>query len=189
MNIIPLFPALVFQTNIQVPNEMPKWCEKYSQINIGYQYSNRGGYHSPMNISEDEEFVEFYDYFVDNLRKNNPLPPYSITTSWFMVNEKGHYNVAHRHPNCDYSFVWYIKVPKNNGPAITFENDHQFSRYNSIQSFDSQIVEAYNYAANYWWRPIDGDVLLFPSDLIHSVDPNMTDESRIIFSGNMKFNN
>lgn len=187
MEIIPIFPTLIFQSNIPVPEGMAKWCEKYAGINKSEFFSNRGGYHSPMNIPDNPEFKKFFDYFVENLQKDNPLPSYSIDSCWFIVNEKGHYNVPHRHPNCDYSFVWYIKAPSN-GPPIVFENDHQYSRFNSFQLFDSELLNMYNYAGNYWWKPLDGDLLIFPSDLMHGVEPNKTDESRIIFSGNITFN-
>lgn len=187
MEIIPIFPTLIFQSNIPVPEGMAKWCEKYSGLNKSEYFSNRGGFHSSMDIANNKEFKKFFDYFVENLQKDNPLPSYSINTSWFIVNEKGHYNVPHRHPNCDYSFVWYIKVP-DNAPPIVFENDNQYSRFNSFQMFNPSLLEAYNFAANYWWRPINGDLLMFPSDLMHSVEPNTSDEVRIIFSGNITFN-
>jgi len=186
MEIIPIFPTLIFQTNIPVPEGMAEWCEKYATINRSEQFSNRGGFHSPMDIVDNEEFKKFFDYFVENLGKDNPLPTFTFNTCWFMVNERGHYNVPHRHPNSDYSFVWYIDVPKN-GPPIVFENDNQFSRFNTYQLLDQGIAETYNHAGNYWWRPIKGDLLIFPADLMHSVEPNNTDETRIIFSGNINF--
>ena len=45
----------------------------------------------------------------------------------------------------------------------------------------------YNYAGTYYWRPLPGDVLMFPSDLSHYVESSSSRETRIVVSGNVVF--
>jgi uncharacterized protein (TIGR02466 family) len=187
MEILPIFPTLIFKTNIPIPDGMDKWCEKYSTVNKSVQFSNRGGYHSPMNILDNKEFRDkFFTPFITTLSEESILPTFRTNAVWFIVNRQGNYNHPHRHPNCDYTFVWYVKCSDNTSP-ITFENPQQFSRFNHFVMMNQQLREDYNYAGTYYWNPIPGDVLMFPSDLSHYVEASFSRETRIVVSGNIVF--
>jgi len=89
----------------------------------------------------------------------------------------------HSHPNNYLSGVYYVRVP----PGANTINFHDPRPQASIlrppvtqltgQNTDQVVVEV-----------TDGTLLLFPSYLLHSVDPSEGNELRISISSNLMFN-
>ncbi len=107
---------------------------------------------------------------------------FEITGCWANVNPKGGIHPVHNHPNNYLSGVYYVQIPPG-ADAIQFHDPrHQptliapriknYNAYNSI-------------AAHARARP--GQMILFPAWLVHSVDPNPSDEVRISISFNIMF--
>ena len=96
--------------------------------------------------------------------------------------KKNSYNQAHIHPNNLLSSVYYVKAPKNCGKII-FNNPNQIS----LNRFPKDLKKT-EFSANLQKiEPREGVLLLFPSYLWHSVEPNLSDEDRIIVSFNISF--
>ena len=101
----------------------------------------------------------------------------AITQSWLNKNEKGESHHEHVHPNSMISGVWY-PVIHDKLPPIQFRNRAQrdvelsTERYNTFNSATFML-------------PLNpGELILFPSNLTHSVQPNPFDEERISLSFN-----
>ena len=100
-----------------------------------------------------------------------------VTQSWMNKNPKGSKHHEHVHPNSIISGVFYFKQdPKL--PPISFSK--------SIQSAIKLDPKKYNNlnSETFLLPCTDGELILFPSNLKHSVPINMSEESRISMSFN-----
>lgn len=105
-----------------------------------------------------------------------------VTGCWANVCAAGASHRIHSHPNNYLSGVYYVRVP----PGANTINFHDPRPQASIirppvtrltsQNTDQVVVEV-----------TDGTLLLFPSYLLHSVDPNDSSEFRISISFNLMF--
>jgi uncharacterized protein (TIGR02466 family) len=100
-----------------------------------------------------------------------------ITQSWINKSGKGASHHNHTHANSIVSGVWYPHVI-DNMPPINFYSgtDKMISlQYGSRNIFNSPT---------YFIPPVKGDLILFPSDLVHGVPENKADEDRYSLSFN-----
>jgi len=100
-----------------------------------------------------------------------------ITQSWLNKNKKGESHHEHVHPNSMVSGVWYPQIHEEL-PPIQFRSKHQ--RDISLQT------EKYNTfnSATFMLPMKRGELILFPSNLTHSVPVNNKEEERISLSFN-----
>ena len=103
---------------------------------------------------------------------------------WINVNGPGGYNISHTHPNSDLSGVFWINCSKNCG-ILRFESPNHFTQYKTIQTCYENIKESLNYYCDFWLDPNEGKVVIFPSDLKHFVEENLSNEDRISISFNI----
>ena len=105
-----------------------------------------------------------------------------ISNLWFNINRHKDYNDAHNHPNCVFSGVYYVHIPKESGNTV-FEHPlidvMSFANYNisfkKWNSYNSSVV---------WKRAKENLLFIFPSWLKHRVEPNLSDGDRISISFN-----
>lgn len=100
-----------------------------------------------------------------------------ITQSWFNKSKKGESHHEHVHPNSMISGVWYPQIHEQM-PPISFINKTQrdvalrVKQYNTLNSSTCML-------------PLKrGELILFPSNLTHSVSTNLGEEERISLSFN-----
>ncbi len=100
-----------------------------------------------------------------------------ITQSWLNKNKKGESHHEHVHPNSMVSGVWYPQIHEQL-PPIQFR--HRAQRDISLQT------EKYNTfnSATFMLPMKRGELILFPSNLQHSVPVNNSEEERISLSFN-----
>ena len=91
-----------------------------------------------------------------------------VESWWVNVNKKGDWNLIHTHPNCDLSLVWYLT-----DGDICFDNPNS---HNRLEVGDCSVWESKNKK---------GDVVVFPADLKHFVNPNQKDEDRMSLAFNI----
>jgi uncharacterized protein (TIGR02466 family) len=143
--------------------------------------SNVGGYHSPIMFKNDipnlpnsiGSIFNELDKHVNTVYKDYygiEKEP-ELSNFWFMCNERYNYNASHNHPGAFLSGVVYIKVPYNSGDLVLERPD------NFMDGVDPYIVNDTEY--NKWLvkiRPKVGNFVLFPWNLKHSVNQNLSDE-------------
>jgi len=101
---------------------------------------------------------------------------------WVNINYKHSYNNVHTHPGCWYSGVFYLQVPEETrgSGALQFLSGHSKHMSNFIhcsrRDSDNFVVD-----------PVEGDLLLFPSAMLHYVEPNEVDFDRISIAFNNDF--
>jgi len=106
-----------------------------------------------------------------------------LADGWINVNPRGGYNAPHDHLGSFWSGVYYVKVPPNpegQAGAIEFLAPHK-------PMPSGGFIEAPATAQKVIIRPEAGQVLIFPSYLVHWVHPNDSDEDRVTIAFNGHF--
>ena len=100
----------------------------------------------------------------------------NITQAWVQRNIKTSFTHAHMHPNSIVSGVFYFKNNNHTGIAFDKTNVDRFSllKYKTTR-LNGETFTLY---------PKTGDLVLFPSNLIHSVPINPKEEDRYCLSFN-----
>ena len=99
--------------------------------------------------------------------------------SWANINYTHGWNAPHLHNGCFYSGVFYIKADGDEG-NIRFIDTHfkVVGNMPNMPRIRESEVES----------PRTGDLFLFPSGLMHMVEPNTTDKDRYSISFNCETN-
>ena len=100
---------------------------------------------------------------------------------WINVNPKGGSNLIHSHPNSHWSGVLYIQQPNDvtgNSGMIEFINPNQEGRDLA------GLLPKNGFDPIMRIRPKAGQMVIFPSYLLHSVYPNDSDQDRITIAFN-----
>ena len=105
--------------------------------------------------------------------------------AWVNINSPGSLNLQHSHPSCDLSGVLWVKCPDKSG-NIFFHSPSGFETFQEIESYTEDFKNNNNYHHSYWFPPIEGRMLIFPSHLEHDVRENLSNEDRISVSFNIK---
>ena len=190
-NIINLFPVSIHQIDDnefdKVKDELINYAYDLQKQNyIGRSVSNRGGWqsHSFQVSNKDDVLHSFLMKFFNKF----PTIKESVKIfahAWININKPGDYNIKHHHPTCDLSGVVWLKAPQNSG-VITFENPVEFQTYNLIQSHTEEYKQSNNNCHTWFFKPIEGRMLVFPSHLLHDVGENKSNEDRISVSFNIR---
>lgn len=101
--------------------------------------------------------------------------------SWANKNYNGSWNAPHLHNGCYYSGVLYIHADGDEGLFRAIDTDHKVM---GIFPSTPRMAESWSH------EPKSGVLLLFPSGLMHMVEPNPTDKPRysISFNFNVEMN-
>lgn len=110
---------------------------------------------------------------------------------WINANQKGNFNPPHVHPGNNYSGCYYISFPEDSG-LIHFLDprpQHRFGAPNPKSNEGENWYFSKNkYDSSLFTYPIkEGKVVIFPSWLMHYVDPNPTDELRVSIAFNARY--
>lgn len=191
-----LFPLPLVQFEVAGAAELNKLLlkeiSKRRASETGVAKSNRKGWHSAPDLFERKEashaklakmLLRMMAEFTRQLAPNMDFAKLEmIPDGWINVNPKGAYNAPHDHPGCFWSGVYYVQVPEGAGEAgiIEFLSPHEVLPHNGI-------IQAAITADKRRIRPTPGTVLLFPSQLVHWVHPNESDEERVTIAFNCRF--
>lgn len=102
-----------------------------------------------------------------------------LHNSWANINYRKGWNAPHLHNGCFYSGVFYIHADGDEG-NIRYLDTH--SKVVGNLANLPRMRESVSY------QPKTGDLLLFPSGLMHMVEPNETEKDRYSISFNLETN-
>jgi hypothetical protein len=130
--------------------------------------SNIGGYQSNDNLHTFPEFYPLVNLLNQEVFNLTNVPNIKVGSMWLNISSHGHHNRIHCHSsdvlNRNLSGVLYLKYPPNSGDIIL---------YNPMDvHFNIDIT------------PKEKQLLIFPSRLLHSVNPNLSQEDRISIAFN-----
>ena len=144
------------------------------------------------NIGGIQTAPVFLDIFV-NLFKKDILKylnsfkkkldfKYKIVSGWLNENSPGDFNMPHSHDGgqVHFSGIWYLKCSPTSGGLI-FLNKPNNSDFTMLFDFIDDPLSWVNYCI----IPKQYQLVLFPSSLIHLVEPNRSDSNRISFAFNI----
>ena len=186
-NIFPV-PIHIFDVNgfDEIKNELIDYTYNLKKEDEGVSISNYGGWQSSFFALKDES--DLLQSFMINCLSE--FPTIKKTTdmcveAWVNINKPGDYNVKHTHPTCDLSGVIWLKAPKDCG-NIVFDSPFAFQTYNEVESYTDDFRDSNNYNHTYYFNPIEGRIIVFPSHLQHHVLHNKSTEDRISVSFNIR---
>ena len=113
-----------------------------------------------LDLSHLNQFFDHLDQHISHYVSE----PYKLRR-WFNINPPGSYNCFHTHggnPMPIYSGVFYISVPEDSGNIVFVDGSTEFA-----------------------YEPVDGDIIMFPPDLQHGVEPNLSDYNRMSMAFNI----
>ena len=113
----------------------------------------------------------------------------SLVSAWVNFMKKGDYNPPHIHNDCDFSSVMFIQAPEElKKEAKDFYNQCNSDYVNGPWSlqFIHGNYENKNDIALRSFEPKIGDFFIFPSWLLHYVNPFRCDGDRISVAANFK---
>ena len=198
---IPMFSWNVFRVNLikegyvsyEQLHAMQKECYTMRKNDpIGRSRSNNGsGWQSNDGVNERPIFQsmingiekvfnkEVFPFYAGNKSKDFKLHHGNY---WVNINYKNSYNNVHSHPGCWYSGVFYLQVP----------NETRGSGCLQFISGQAKYMQDFTHASrrdadNFVVDPVEGDLFLFPSAMLHYVEPNEVDFDRISIAFNHEF--
>jgi len=185
MNQIDAFIMPLFGKELTLNNKnIESYCLSQRKIDPGKIASNVNGWQSSnfdLN-NPPEPLSELCNHIFDSLLEvcnvlsiNTP----SFGEGWMNINEYASFNWAHTHPGCSLSGVYYVRTPIQCGD-IMFE--HPSSREMGFVQINN--FNPYN-ATSFSMPSKEGTLYIFPSWMIHKVQPNLNKKSRISISFNL----
>jgi uncharacterized protein (TIGR02466 family) len=186
------FPTSVWHFDIENHTSLNQkllkaiYAEK-QRDNQGVLMSNAGGWHSVEDFQVRPEFKDFVNLVSANALQvaqeiNWDLQKVrlSVNSCWGMVNGKFASNYVHNHPNSILSGVYYVQAPENSG-GIFFRDPRE-----SAHIFLPPVAEISPWTLQkVTYKPTEGRMLIFPSWLMHGVEPNLSDRDRVSISFNI----
>ena len=176
------FPTPLFYNNIDIDVDTKEFLLNSSFKRTGGGTSNwtKSNY-----ILDDEVCKGFVDklFFQLKLFVNNYLHTddrhfeWYITNSWVLKHEPNDYNPAHSHANSLITGVYYLEVPEHSGD-ITFHKPDGLTNIFHVSTNIPYKEYTPTNCGRWTFTPREGDILLFPSHLYHSVGVNETNKQR-----------
>ena len=183
-----LFSIPVLQTKITLTKKLNESVDKQERKLI--EPAKNGLMSTDTYVLDNEDFNETKKQILKEIEyyKNNILCvrkdiDFYIKNSWIMFHEANHFSNSHFHLNSFLSGVLYIKTPPNSGDIVF----HSSSMNSSVLPLLNVPFEKYNeHNSSTWTIPSkEGQLLLFPSSLSHSVTSNLSFDTRIALAFNV----
>jgi len=96
------------------------------------------------------------------------------TAAWINISEPGNYQEYHLHTNNHFSAVYYLKVPLKSGDIVFRSAACQTDMY----PLPIKTIEMANYKT-FTVSPEESELLIFRSNLMHMVEKNKSDDTRV----------
>tara|TARA_B110000211_G_C14068421_1_gene548776 strand:- start:1814 stop:2485 length:672 start_codon:yes stop_codon:yes gene_type:complete len=159
----------------------------------GVLKSNRGGWHSAGNLFDDDApCIQLLKSAAESaiLTATQEIGAKADMATlglklfaWMNANPPGGFNAPHTHPGAHWSGVYYVAQPDvedGSSGKIEFLDPR-----NDLPNW--RLLKAPAFSAKKTIRPAPGELILFPSYLVHWVYPNETNEERITIAFNATF--
>ena len=108
---------------------------------------------------------------------------YSLNEVWKNTYHRYYHQESHSHPNSELSFVIFMNDYSENDAKFYFLNERNRVTSTTWLSLSEGMEDSI------YIEPKKGDILFFPSHMIHGVTPHQSDIPRITISGNISLKN
>ena len=182
------FPTPVYILDIKdqnLNNQLEQDIINWMNQDKGIVRTNVNGWHSTTDMHEKPEFKRLVNALYEAQKKiyieeHLESEPF-LGNMWDNVNPPGGMNRAHQHPNYLWSGVYYIKATENSGDLKIDDPRNCASMIRPKQKQGELPTRLYRETH---YKPITGRCIMFPSWLMHCVDPNESNDIRISVSFN-----
>ena len=183
INIMPIFINFLAVDSLRLDNDrIEKFCLERKKNNSGRVISNGGGWQSGNLDLATPELAELFAEVHKRLEEVHRTFEFSasmhqiITEAWININQKGHFNYSHDHPGSLFSAVYYVKGGADKG-ELEFKTPIAPHTY----TISNEMVGGFNAFTGHAMviPPVTGDLLIFPSWLLHRVNMSQSEEDRI----------
>ena len=187
------FPVPIWWTDTNLDNtKILDVCYQLKDLDpVGRQISNNGGWQSQevdinQYISNAVNVIKsYFPNIIDQYGFDSDRTKLFFGNSWININKKGDTNNVHLHHGSFLSGIYYVKATSNSG-CIKFFRD--FNQAFIIKSTAEIINPTYISANVATYSAKTGRLILFPSNLLHSVAASEDDEDRISIAFNIGIN-
>jgi uncharacterized protein (TIGR02466 family) len=182
------FPTPVYIADIKHPTlnqELERDIMDWYKKDKGITRTNIQGWHSTTNMNDLPQFKKLVDMLYACQKTIYEQEHYEsepfLGNMWANINPPGGMNRAHQHPNSLWSGVYYVKAPKNSGNLKIDDPRSSAAIWRPRQKDEKKPPRLYRETE---YEPIVGRCIMFPSWLMHCVDPNNSNDIRISVSFN-----
>ena len=181
MTILKMFPTIAYKGHIDIPDSVIDSYkqERYHACSPENYYTSNGkmtspGKHKDKNyiplISLIDEHVEKY---LDYVKINKKL---KCCGAWINLHTEKDFVQQHFHPNAMVSGIVYIDAPDGSAPLKFHANPSMNHMFGPFFGHDMSKLAEISF-------PVEtGDILLYPSTILHSVPPNTKPINRYSFA-------
>jgi uncharacterized protein (TIGR02466 family) len=182
------FPTPIYIADIKHPTlnqELERDIVAWSNKDKGITRTNVQGWHSSTNMNELPEYQKLVRMLYECQKTIYQQEHYEsepfLGNMWANINPPGGMNRAHQHPNSLWSGVYWIKTPENCGDLKIDDPRSSAAMCRPRQKPGEMPARLYRETH---YKPIAGRCIMFPSWLMHCVDPNNSNDIRISVSFN-----
>ena len=176
-----LFPTPVFQSEIPVED---RWLEHVKTLDYdrtamdnGYISRDRDIFSHRELRSLKHEISDAVKYFAYRHLKVCDYVYIDVCRAWGIKHMPNDWAQNHCHMNSIFSGIYYLDVTEHSGDLVIEKGQHATNCFMTTLTPD---VNYFNQFTQQSWRvkPENGMVLVFPSQVIHNVEKNKTDQVR-----------
>lgn len=167
-----IFSTPIYVGNVNVGDDIIKHVYDTKGKYPSTSLSNIGGWQSPYFNSSDLQYpmTQICNEVIENVKvaysRYNIARNPELVNFWFNVNKKYNYNSPHAHLRTTFSAVLYLKTPTNCGRIVFHNPAPEFSGKPYLPNqFTSGLFAV---------DPSVGRLVVFSSDLVHSVEQNLS---------------
>ena len=180
-----LWPTPIYENNIPVKSD---WIDFAENCEYDRMFSQNGDYTSNKYILNSitdlkEELLFHVNLFAEKYLKVKNAKFYFLN-SWIVKHNPNDFAQPHFHRNSLLSGVYYLNTDNQSGNICL----HQPGGYTNLfhQSTKLPFDEVDNINCETWnVKPNNGDILLFPSHLVHSIEKNKSNIIRYALAFNL----
>jgi uncharacterized protein (TIGR02466 family) len=159
--------------------------------NLPFEKMENGFITNDVTLLDDPKCLEIrnkvlnaFDDYAYNLLKIKPETEFYMTTSWAVKFLPGGSAHEHSHVNSLFSGVLYLKAAEETGRFTL----HKYQKYLGFSSptISLEFSEQNIFNSSTWSiTPIENQIIIFPSNVMHSVEINNSKDDRISVAFNM----
>ena len=176
-----LFPTPVFQSEIPLRQEWLEYVKKLeydrTSMDNGYISSSRDIFSNKELRSLKFEISDAVKYFAHQQLKVSQYVYIDVCRAWGIKHMPNDWAQNHCHMNAVFSGIYYLDVHEHSGELVIEKGQHATNCFMPTLNPD---VTHFNDITQQSWRlhPRNGMLVIFPSQVIHNVEKNLTDKER-----------
>lgn len=144
--------------------------------------NSKSGLNNP--LEKKSEIINNFTEWVENevnlfSRSYGSTDSYQIEQCWSNQYQKGDFQETHIHLGFDFSAIYFISVPELSGKVV-FENPNLIAEMRPIRGTETELS-----TPSAVYKPVEGQLIVFRSNLRHGVYPHRDTEPRISLAFNL----